>query len=389
MPIRGLTEQKRLPRVLKLHLGEPPTEGRNHPVKTDYFVVHDDEPLAALFHETYGDKPKELRIIFPPASESGKTEAECCANQYYYAYGSGTGRTCKGDGYKADALLDADVMERTGGEVQLASWATSKSKRVAWHTIDCAGSGYEGKPPCPMFETKKCKRLMMLQFFLDGLPPDGICQIDTSSINSIRNINDALNMVEKLTGGRISLIPMKLRVVPKDVQHDGKKVRVYVLQLQAERQMHELIDAIEKPRAQFLLPAPDDEVPEDLVGEEEEALPVGGDYIPPESTESPAAPATPADVRPEPTPAVTESGAPTSEPATGSTAAQGNGKAGKLTEAKLKEYMDRVGVTVFQLCDFLNCQPAGVLQNVEVWVRLERDRTVKGCLEAAKAKASE
>ncbi len=282
MPIRGLTEQKRLPRILKLHLGEPPTEGRNHPVKTDHFVVHKDEPLATLFHEVYGDEPKELRIIFPPASEPGKTEAECCANQYYYAYGSGTGRVCKGDGYKAEALLDADKMKETGGEVQLACWATAKSKKVEWRTIDCPGSGYEGKRPCPMFETKRCKRLMMLQFFVDGLPPDGVCQIDTSSINSIRNINDALNMIEKLTGGRISLIPMKLRVVPKEVTHDGKKVRVYVLQLQAERRMVDLIDAIEKPRAQFLLPPADDEKPEDLFPEDDEAAtPVEGEIIDP------------------------------------------------------------------------------------------------------------
>jgi hypothetical protein len=329
MPIRGLTEQKRLPRLLKLHLGEPPTEGRNHPVKTDHFVIHDDEPLAELFHEVYGPEPKELRIIFPPASEPGKTEAECCANQYYYAFGSGTGRVCKGDGYKAEALLDADKMKATGGEVQLACWATSKSTHVEWRTIDCPGAGYEGKPPCPMFETKRCKRLMMLQFFLDGLPPDGICQIDTSSVNSIRNINDALNMVEKLTGGRISLIPMKLRVVPKDVAHDGKKVRVYVLQLQAERRMVELIDAIDKPRAQFLLPAPDDETPDLLYPEsDDEAIPVEAEVLPLSPAPAPAAaPTVPTQAQQsEPSPVPTA--APVAAPAaTGTTEAQGNGNA--------------------------------------------------------------
>ncbi len=279
MPIRGLTEQRQLPRLGKLHLGTPNPGG--YPTKTDYFVIHDDDPLAALFHEVYGAQPKELDIRFPTH------DPEDFATQFFYAYKKAVGRVCKGDGFKADALLDADKMKQTGGEIQLACWAGAKSEHVVRQVIDCGGEGYEGKPPCPMFETKNCKRLMMLQFLLDDVPGLGVWQVDTSSIHSIRNINNTVAMVRLVTGDKIAGIRLKLRLVPLEVAPDGKKKTVYVLQLEIPYTTQELLQASTQTLGQLLLPPADDEEPDDVFPENgDEPIRVEGEVIPPQEAES-------------------------------------------------------------------------------------------------------
>ena len=89
MPIKGLSEQRRIPRVGKIHLGVKKVSertGKEYPSATEYFVV---PPEVAAVH---GEQPTELPIMIPVEDE------EFWASQYYRAYSQTRGLTCKGDG---------------------------------------------------------------------------------------------------------------------------------------------------------------------------------------------------------------------------------------------------------------------------------------------------
>ena len=89
MPIKNLTESRRLPRLGKIHLGIKKTSqktGKEYPSATNYFVV---PPEVA---EIVGEKPTELPILFPVEDD------EKFASQYYRSYSMSRGLVCRGDG---------------------------------------------------------------------------------------------------------------------------------------------------------------------------------------------------------------------------------------------------------------------------------------------------
>ncbi|GAI11540.1 unnamed protein product, partial [marine sediment metagenome] len=100
MPIKGLSEQKRLPRLGKIHLGVKVTKNKKgeecapYPRATDYFVCPDE------VRAVYGDKPQKLHIIIPVEDE------EMWANQYYRQYSRTRGLVCKGDGETCRRMED-------------------------------------------------------------------------------------------------------------------------------------------------------------------------------------------------------------------------------------------------------------------------------------------
>ena len=94
----------------------------------------------------------------------------------------------------------------------------------------------------------------MLQFLLPRISGLGIWQLDTSSINSILNINAAVALLKQVLG-KVALLPLTLRVVPIEVSPEGKKKTVYVLQLDIPVKLGDL-------GSQLLLPAAEDETPE-------------------------------------------------------------------------------------------------------------------------------
>jgi hypothetical protein len=238
MPIKGLSERKMLPRLGKIHLGIKNPE-KGYPVKTDYFVA------PAEVQAVFGKQPKSLRILIPVEDE------EKFASQYYRCYSKTRGLICKGNGETADRLVDA----RTGALVD------SGSKDVIWQEICCAGKD------CPDYKTK-CKPIMNLQFLLPEVPGMGIWQVDTGSVNSIKQINSAIELVRALCG-RIAMIPLLLTLEPREaVNPDNKKKQtVYCLNLRTNGKMGELALAAGKSNADLLngmpaLPAADDERPD-------------------------------------------------------------------------------------------------------------------------------
>ena len=365
-PIRNLTERRRLPRLGKVHLGIKVDGPKGqYPKPVDYFVC----PPAV--QEVYGEKPNALEITFV------SDDLEACASQWYRAYKQTTGLVCKGNGYTADALLDTDKLKKAGGEITAAVWAGSTSKHVVRQPIDCPGEGFDGNPPCPLYAAKGCKRLMMLQFVVVGVGGIGVWQIDTSSINSIQNVNGFLEMLKTLTNGRVAGIPLTLRLVPHEVAPDGHKKTVHVLELHTDKTMPELLMAGEGPVAQLLLPPPDDELPEDFFPEQA-AEPVVGEIVEPEEEALAEALADAvnahAPVQPEPTTPV-QAPRPAPKPASRSKA-DADALMGRIS-VMLADY----GLTAFELCDHLACQPTQAVAKVTEWVRAKEGRTVRILLE--------
>src|SRR3990167_6183180 len=87
--IKGLSEQRRLPRLGKIRLGIKKISqrtGKEFPTETSYFVV---PPEVA---KIYGETPTELDVMIPVEDASVRIP------QAYEMYGSGKGLKCIGDG---------------------------------------------------------------------------------------------------------------------------------------------------------------------------------------------------------------------------------------------------------------------------------------------------
>lgn len=208
MPIEGITGLRRAPRLGKVRLGVKALSkaGNEYPKAVDYFVVHTDElatdeEMAAAFHKVYGPEPRELDIMFP------SDDPEQFFPQFRKRYGSGRGLICKGDGVKAH-----EVNKDTGELVAIA----------------CLGE----KCPHSLPNEKNqvgCKPMASLFFLLPNVPGVGCWQMDTNSFHTIVQINSALEMIARITEGKLGFIPLKLVRKAKEVSPDGKKKTVYVV----------------------------------------------------------------------------------------------------------------------------------------------------------------
>lgn len=228
--IKGLSDKRRLPRMGKIRLGVMVDKGgKTHPKEVDYFVCPE------IVQKTYGPEPKELVIVFPMEDE------EKFFQQFYMKYGNGV-LQCKGDGEMA-TFFDFDQMK----------------------FID-------DKPcPCEFLKDGKCKPVGRLQFMLPEVEEAaGVWQIDTSSKNSIIDINSGIEYIRKICG-RISMIPIKLirsetethRMDEKDKKM--KTGRHYTLKFSLEGVTLRTLQLYGKINpTEFFLPEPDPNQPEDL-----------------------------------------------------------------------------------------------------------------------------
>lgn len=235
MPIKGLSDQVRLARLDKIRLGIKVAGGKNsYPRPVDHFVCP--EPVKKV----YGEQPRELRILFPNEDDSK------WASQFYRCYSQAKGLICKGDGERATALID----EQTG------SLATRNSRKTSFREIDC-------NPGACARYGKRCRRVMNLQFLLPDVPGLGVWQVDTSSYWSITNINNGIQLIRQACG-RVSMIPLLLKLVPQEAQPNGLKKTIYVLTLDTPLTLIEMLRYAQLPPSKVLLPAPDTEPPDDL-----------------------------------------------------------------------------------------------------------------------------
>lgn len=222
MPIKGLSEIRRFPRAGKIHLGEKAISqktGQEYPRAVDYFVWP--EEYADKLRSLFGEKVREIPIMFPV------DDRELVAPQWYKRYGSSTGLICRGDGETAMCRNDDGELEE----------------------IECPGQD------CEWYQKKHCRHVMNLQFIIPQLISEGVWQVDTSSYHSIINFNSSWDYIKALTAGKIAMVPLVLRLIPKEVSPDGRKKVVYVLELKlAERMSLAELQAIaqgQSPRAEL------------------------------------------------------------------------------------------------------------------------------------------
>jgi len=224
--ITGLSDRRRLPRLGTIRLGvkvRSERTGNEFPREVDYFVCP--EEVRAV----YGNQPKELEVMLP------LNTIEEVFPQSYKFYGSSRGLKCQGNGERALC-----VDEATGEMIER----------------DC---------PCDMLDEGKCKQTGILMVMIPKVSVGGVYQIRTSSYNSIVDVNSGLDYVSALIG-RFAMVPLKLRRVPIETHHDGKKQTHFTLNLVFDYSIEMLnqlrqdnMRILEHPRYQ--LPAPEDHNP--------------------------------------------------------------------------------------------------------------------------------
>lgn len=204
MPIYGISDFKRLPRLGKIKLGrkEKSSKGTEYPIQTRFFVCP--EEVQAI----YGPEPTELDIMFP------LNNIDLVFPQDLKLYGK-SGLKCKGDGRNATMMVDGKLVEKT---------CTPGAK-----------------------ECKGCKPIGTLNVLLSDVPGFGVWQIWTSSWNSIVNLNSSIDMIKAMTGGRIAYIPLKLQlqehnaIVPKPDGTQFQK-KVYVMTINISQTMSQFYE---------------------------------------------------------------------------------------------------------------------------------------------------
>ena len=206
--IKGISEQRRLPRLGKIRLGVRGVtkSGKEYPVEKDYFVCPPE------FAPVFGEKPKELRVMLPV------NDPEEVFPQTMVWYGASRGPKCRGNGERAERINDAGEFEDR----------------------DC---------PCELRDKKECNPRAHLMVIVPEVSLGGVYQIDISSYHSIVDLNSGLDYIQALVG-RIAMIPLKLRRVPRETHGSGRKETHYPLQilldadikaLQAMRESQKLI----------------------------------------------------------------------------------------------------------------------------------------------------
>ncbi|MFH1639213.1 MAG: hypothetical protein ABIB93_02725 [Chloroflexota bacterium] len=235
-PIKGISEIVRLPRLGKIRLGtrEEGDDG-TYLIPADHFICPDE------VKKVFGEQPRELRIMFPTEDEKQ------WAGQYLRCYSESGNLICRGD-----------------GETALARVETSSTGKITSKLLEMPCN----PDRCPCHQQGYCRRVMNLQFILPDCPGFGVYQLDTSSFFSIVNVNSCLELIQGVCG-RLSMIPLSLKLADKEVQVEGKTKTVRVLNLTAPYSLIEIQKYARIPPGQvLLLPTPDGEAPDDLFPDE-------------------------------------------------------------------------------------------------------------------------
>lgn len=196
MPIQGLSQIRRLPRLGVIKLGKK--NERNLPVALDYFLC------PGEVQEVYGEKPTVLDIRFP-LDRPGDIFP-----QFYKLYGQSAGLKAYSDG----------VTIWTRG-MNPGEWEESPA------------------PSKEKLEAEGFRAMGTLQFILPKVSRAGVYHIVTRSFHSIVKLNSCIDYI-RATFGRISFLPLKLVLEPTEahINIGGKpaKKTVYTMRLDFDEQ---------------------------------------------------------------------------------------------------------------------------------------------------------
>ncbi len=229
MPIKGETDAVRLPLLGKIRLGtREKDDGRIYFAPSDHFICPDE------VKKVFGEKPKELRIMFP--TENG----EQWASQYFRCYTETGDLVCRGD-----------------GETALAKVETISTGKISSKLLEMPCN----PDRCPCHRRGYCRRVMNLQFFLPDCPGFGVYQLDTISYHSMLKINSMVNLTRSICG-RISMVPLSLQLVEQETGLEGWPNVLDITFPYSPAKMQRMAQGL--PALAFLLPPRDSEAPDDL-----------------------------------------------------------------------------------------------------------------------------
>ena len=264
MPIEGLTDQRRIPRLGIIRLGETVVNdaGKEYPKALDYFNFTDAPDVAAVF-------PGQCRSIYPVMIPNDDEQVFFPTRRVAYRT-SGLFCACE-DSVTAHRAFVPPEGGKPGDAQGLLYIQANKLEveKGDFFEMPCPGDD------CPYWKKDQCKNNGRLKIILPTVPGIGVYEIVTSSKNSIRNIlNDTRYLRETValfTGNsdaRIAGIPLRLTLEPMETQTgEGKRQTIFVLRL---RYPGNLADMASKGKllassgAAALLPENIDDVPSDL-----------------------------------------------------------------------------------------------------------------------------
>lgn len=232
--IKEISEIKRLPCLGKIRLGiKEKRDDGFYLIPADHFICPDE------VKKVFGEKPKELRIMFP-------TENEDQWNSQYYRRYSTMGRLiCRGDSESALIRAGVGPEEPHGLPVEMEE-------------IEC------NPRTCPHYQGGDCRRIMNLQFLLPDCPGFGVYQLSTGSSISMGNVDKMADFIRSICG-RVSMVPLTLQLIEYDVEPGGWTETAYALDVTSSYSLSEMQRFAQRPPAQaLLLPPPDSEIPDDL-----------------------------------------------------------------------------------------------------------------------------
>lgn len=229
--IPGITTKIRYPRLGKIRLGEKKVSkgGKEYPSALPHFSFID----APAVGEVYGTACTSLYpVIFP---SNPKPAAEAWDFSVFWktsrsAYGRGTGLFCRcADGETAQRVYKGlDDKTKQPLDPQGFEFIREQGLEVdPGELFDMPCPGEE----CFYMQRSMCKNLGVLDITLPKVHGFGVWTIQTSGINSIRNVESTLQMVASATGGVIAGVPFVLNLVPLQVSPEGKAKTVFVLEL--------------------------------------------------------------------------------------------------------------------------------------------------------------
>lgn len=261
--IAGLTDRPRLVRLGKIRLGvkKVSAKGNEYPSAVDYFVC----PPEVT--KVYGEKPRELDIMFPD------DDVAKVAGAAYKMYTATRGKICTSDGLTAVRIVDDEVLAGNASPTQEQldrALVRPDTKAFSRREIPCPNA------ECRFFQDDQCKVVMNLMFVLYKVPGIGVYQLDTGSYNSIVDVRGGIELVRRITNGRLRGVPLKLRVKPTTAYPEGKKKNVFTLELVSMEKLEALAEFGEKTLHDVFLPLtegreapPPHEPEEDLFTEEQ------------------------------------------------------------------------------------------------------------------------
>jgi hypothetical protein len=212
--IKGISERRRLRRIGKIRLGEKKInkDGKAYPSALDHFNFVD----APGLEELYGKNCKEIEIMLPNENPDAffPQERKCYRT---------SGLFCRGDGETATrvniGLSEGDKMSKAipkGQPLDPDGMSFIKEQGLKVDVGDMFDLPCPGEE-CPFTEKKLCRPIGRFLFLVPKAPHIGVYEISTTSYNSIIELNSSIDTIRGVAG-RISMIPLRLRLIPREAK---------------------------------------------------------------------------------------------------------------------------------------------------------------------------